>query len=155
MCEVLDQLARQGRLRVPVVTDQNAMAVDLDAVETEFGGLDVVVNTAGVTLLSPITPLDLADRDRINNLAKATPLERLDRAEDIVEAAAFLAAQLGRGGDPCGTSAGGMPSYVPSPDRWSAAPWHAHGPWLDAAGMRGQRLSNPLDRGAPVRQSCT
>jgi len=98
VCEVLDQLASQGRLRVPVVTDENAMAAAFDAVETEFGGLDVVVNTAGVTLLSPITPLDLADRDRINNLAKATPLERLDRAEDIVEAAAFLAAQLGRGG---------------------------------------------------------
>jgi len=39
-------------------------------------------------LLPPIAALDLADRDRIDNLAKATPLQQLGRPEVIAEAVA-------------------------------------------------------------------
>ena len=47
------------------VADEQAMSAAFDTVEAEFGGIDVVVNTAGVMLLSPISTLDLADLDRI------------------------------------------------------------------------------------------
>ncbi|GAA2905132.1 SDR family oxidoreductase [Streptosporangium fragile] len=48
------------------VADEHAMAEAFDAVEREFGGVDVVVNTAGVMLLSPIATLDLDDLDRMH-----------------------------------------------------------------------------------------
>ena len=47
------------------VADEQAMSAVFDTVEAEFGGIDVVVNTAGIMLLSPIATLDLADLDRI------------------------------------------------------------------------------------------
>jgi 3-oxoacyl-[acyl-carrier protein] reductase len=47
------------------VADENAMSAVFDAVEREFGGVDVVVNTAGIMLLSPIATLDLDDLDRM------------------------------------------------------------------------------------------
>jgi 3-oxoacyl-[acyl-carrier protein] reductase len=46
------------------VADEHAMAVAFDAVEAEFGGIDVVVNTAGILTLSPIATLDLDELDR-------------------------------------------------------------------------------------------
>ena len=48
------------------VADEVAMAAAFDAVEAEFGGIDVVVNTAGIMLLAPIATLDLADLDRMH-----------------------------------------------------------------------------------------
>src|SRR5262249_7918194 len=48
------------------VADEYAMTDAFDAVEREFGGLDVVVNTAGIMLLSPIATLDLDDLDRMH-----------------------------------------------------------------------------------------
>lgn len=48
------------------VADEVAMAAAFDTVEAEFGGLDVVVNTAGIMILSPIATLDLADLDRMH-----------------------------------------------------------------------------------------
>ncbi|GAB3391387.1 SDR family oxidoreductase [Humibacter soli] len=48
------------------VADENAMAAAFDAVETAFGGVDVVVNTAGIMLLSPIATLNLDDLDRMH-----------------------------------------------------------------------------------------
>ncbi|MCQ1953053.1 SDR family oxidoreductase [Arthrobacter sp. zg-Y238] len=47
--------------------DEPAMTAVFDAVETAFGGLDVVVNTAGIMLLAPIAELDLADLDRMHH----------------------------------------------------------------------------------------
>jgi 3-oxoacyl-[acyl-carrier protein] reductase len=47
------------------VADEQAMTAAFDDVETAFGGLDVIVNTAGIMLLSPIAMLDLADLDRM------------------------------------------------------------------------------------------
>ena len=48
------------------VADENAMAAAFDAVETAFGGIDVVVNTAGIMILSPIATLKLEDLDRMH-----------------------------------------------------------------------------------------
>lgn len=48
------------------VADEEAMTAAFDATETEFGGIDVVVNTAGIMLLSPIATLDLNDLDRMH-----------------------------------------------------------------------------------------
>lgn len=48
------------------VADENAMSAAFDAVEAAFGGIDVVVNTAGIMLLSPIVTLNLDDLDRMH-----------------------------------------------------------------------------------------
>jgi 3-oxoacyl-[acyl-carrier protein] reductase len=48
------------------VADEDAMSAAFDAVETAFGGIDVVVNTAGIMLLSPIASLNLDDLDRMH-----------------------------------------------------------------------------------------
>ncbi len=48
------------------VADEEAMGAAFDATEAEFGGIDVVVNTAGIMLLSPIATLDLDDLDRMH-----------------------------------------------------------------------------------------
>lgn len=48
------------------VADETAMTAAFDAAEAAFGGIDVVVNTAGIMILSPIATLDLADLDRMH-----------------------------------------------------------------------------------------
>lgn len=48
------------------VADENDMSAAFDAVESALGGIDVVVNTAGIRILSPIATLDLADLDRLH-----------------------------------------------------------------------------------------
>ncbi|HLT62181.1 MAG TPA: SDR family oxidoreductase [Microlunatus sp.] len=48
------------------VADETAMATAFDAVESEFGGLDVVVNSAGIMLLGRVADFDLADLDRMH-----------------------------------------------------------------------------------------
>lgn len=48
------------------VADDTAMGAVVDATESAFGGVDVVVNTAGIMVLSPIAALDLADLDRMH-----------------------------------------------------------------------------------------
>lgn len=48
------------------VADENDMSAAFDAVESAFDGIDVVVNTAGIRILSPIATLDLADLDRLH-----------------------------------------------------------------------------------------
>lgn len=48
------------------VADEHAISAAFDAVEREFGGIDVVVNTAGIMILSPIATLDLDDLDRMH-----------------------------------------------------------------------------------------
>jgi len=58
-----------GGRAIPVggdVADEDAMSAAFDAVEAEFGGIDVVVNTAGIMVLSPIATLDLDDLDRMH-----------------------------------------------------------------------------------------
>jgi 3-oxoacyl-[acyl-carrier protein] reductase len=48
------------------VADENAMSLAFDAVESAFGGIDVVVNTAGIMILAPVATFDLADLDRMH-----------------------------------------------------------------------------------------
>lgn len=57
----------------------------------ELRGKDITVNT--VAPGPTATPLFLNGKDEatINNLSKATPLERLGKPEDIAETVAFLA----------------------------------------------------------------
>ena len=47
------------------VADEKVMAQVFDEVEVEFGGIDVVINTAGMMLLSTIVDLNLDDLDRM------------------------------------------------------------------------------------------
>ncbi|MFI6874089.1 SDR family oxidoreductase [Streptomyces sp. NPDC050400] len=48
------------------VADETDMGAAFDAVESAFGGIDVVVNTAGIMVLAPIETFDLADLDRMH-----------------------------------------------------------------------------------------
>ncbi|MFJ9706339.1 SDR family oxidoreductase [Streptomyces sp. NPDC101234] len=48
------------------VADENAVAALFDQAEKEFGGVDVVVNSAGRLALSPIAELDLAVLDAMH-----------------------------------------------------------------------------------------
>jgi 3-oxoacyl-[acyl-carrier protein] reductase len=48
------------------VGDEAAMAAAFDEVESAFGGIDVVVHTAGMMVLSPVVELDLDDLDRMH-----------------------------------------------------------------------------------------
>jgi 3-oxoacyl-[acyl-carrier protein] reductase len=48
------------------VADENAMSLAFDAVESAFGGIDVVVNAAGIMILAPVATFDLDDLDRMH-----------------------------------------------------------------------------------------
>jgi 3-oxoacyl-[acyl-carrier protein] reductase len=67
--ETVAAIVATGGRAVPVggdVADEEAMSAAFDAVEQEFGGIDVVVNTAGIMVLSPIATLNLDDLDRMH-----------------------------------------------------------------------------------------
>ncbi|MGW4596220.1 SDR family oxidoreductase [Streptomyces sp. NPDC004457] len=67
--EAVDAVRARGGKAIAVggdVADEVAMAAAFEAVEAEFGGIDVVVNSAGIMLLSPIATLDLDDLDRMH-----------------------------------------------------------------------------------------
>ncbi len=48
------------------VADEQAMRAAFDQAEAAFGGIDVVINTAGIMVLSPIATLNLDDLDRMH-----------------------------------------------------------------------------------------
>lgn len=48
------------------IAEQDDMTAAFDAVEAAFGGIDVVVNTAGIMVLAPIAELTLDDLDRMH-----------------------------------------------------------------------------------------
>jgi 3-oxoacyl-[acyl-carrier protein] reductase len=50
------------------VADEAAVAALFDAAEQAYGGVDVVVHTAGVMLLSPLADLNLADFDTMHRI---------------------------------------------------------------------------------------
>jgi 3-oxoacyl-[acyl-carrier protein] reductase len=67
--EVVASVVAAGGRAIAVggdVAEETDMAAAFDAVEAEFGGIDVVVNTAGIMLLSPLATLDLDDLDRMH-----------------------------------------------------------------------------------------
>jgi 3-oxoacyl-[acyl-carrier protein] reductase len=66
---LVEQVAASGGTAIAVagdVADENDMASAFDAVEQALGGVDVVVNTAGIMILSTVAELDLADLDRMH-----------------------------------------------------------------------------------------
>ena len=48
------------------VADERQMAALFDEAESRYGGVDVVVNTAGIMVLGPTATFDLADFDRMH-----------------------------------------------------------------------------------------
>lgn len=65
--EVVEAVTSAGGRAMAVggdVADEHAMAEAFDAVERNFGGVDVVVNTAGIMILGPLADFDLDDLDR-------------------------------------------------------------------------------------------
>ena len=67
--ETADQVVAAGGRALVVgadVADEEAIAALFDEVEAEFGGVDVVVNTAGIMLLTPLVDLKLDDFDRMH-----------------------------------------------------------------------------------------
>jgi 3-oxoacyl-[acyl-carrier protein] reductase len=48
------------------VADEDAVRAAFDAVEERFGGVDVVVNSAGIMVLDTVADFDLADLDRMH-----------------------------------------------------------------------------------------
>ena len=66
--EVVAAITAAGGRAIAVsgdVADESAMTAAFDAVEHAFGGIDVVVNTAGVMILAPLIELNLDDLDRM------------------------------------------------------------------------------------------
>jgi 3-oxoacyl-[acyl-carrier protein] reductase len=67
--EVVDGITASGGSAITApgdVADEAAMSALFDTVERTFGGVDVVVNTAGIMLLSPLAEFDLDDLDRMH-----------------------------------------------------------------------------------------
>lgn len=67
--EVVDAITATGGQAVAVqadVADEVAVGAMFDAAEKTFGGVDIVVNSAGVMTLSPIADLDLDDFDAMH-----------------------------------------------------------------------------------------
>ena len=65
--EIKEQ-GRQGAAFGADIADEVAVAALFDAVQDQFGGLDVVVHTAGINRSAALTDLDLADFDAIHRV---------------------------------------------------------------------------------------
>jgi 3-oxoacyl-[acyl-carrier protein] reductase len=66
--EVVEEITAAGGRAVAAqadVADENAVAALFDTATQAFGGVDVVINSAGRLSLSPIADLDLADLDAL------------------------------------------------------------------------------------------
>ncbi|AEV83664.1 3-ketoacyl-ACP reductase [Actinoplanes sp. SE50] len=66
---VADEITAAGGRAIAAgadVADETAVAAMFDLAEQAFGGIDVVVNSAGIMHLSPIAELDLDDLDRMH-----------------------------------------------------------------------------------------
>ena len=69
--EVVSSTTAQGGQAISFggdVADENAMAELFETVTTRFGGIDVVVHTAGIMPLSPIAEMDLDTFDRVQRV---------------------------------------------------------------------------------------
>lgn len=69
--DLVEEIRTAGGQAIAVagdVADESAMAAAFDEAEAAFGGVDVVVNTAGIMVLSTIATLDLADFDRMHRI---------------------------------------------------------------------------------------
>jgi len=59
---------RRGAAFAADIADEEAVSALFDAVDDHFGGLDVVVHTAGINRSADLTDLDLADFDAIHRV---------------------------------------------------------------------------------------
>jgi 3-oxoacyl-[acyl-carrier protein] reductase len=69
--KVVDSITESGGRALAVggdVADVDEMTAAFERVERELGGVDVVVHTAGIMLLSPLVSLDLDDLDRMHRV---------------------------------------------------------------------------------------
>ncbi|WP_203661998.1 SDR family oxidoreductase [Streptomyces sp. SID14446] len=69
--EVVTSIRKAGGEAVAVsgdVADETAMAALYDTAEERFGGVDVVVNTAGIMVLAPLAEMDLDVFDRMHRV---------------------------------------------------------------------------------------
>jgi 3-oxoacyl-[acyl-carrier protein] reductase len=67
--KVADEVLAAGGKALVVtadVADEEQVAAMFDEVEARFGGIDVVINTAGIMLLSPLIDMNLDDFDRMH-----------------------------------------------------------------------------------------
>lgn len=67
--EVVAQIAGAGGNAMAVqadIADETAVAALFDTAEEEFGGVDVVVNAAGIMILGSVVDFDLDDLDRMH-----------------------------------------------------------------------------------------
>ncbi|GHH79446.1 3-ketoacyl-ACP reductase [Streptomyces sulfonofaciens] len=67
--EAVEAITQAGGTAAAVradVADDDEVTALFDRTEELFGGIDVVVHTAGIMLLSPLAELDLADFDRMH-----------------------------------------------------------------------------------------
>jgi 3-oxoacyl-[acyl-carrier protein] reductase len=67
--EVVASIAADGGRAMAVradIGDEDDVAALFDAAEEAYGGVDVVVNTAGIMLLSPLAELSIEDFDRMH-----------------------------------------------------------------------------------------
>jgi len=68
---IVEQASSAGGRAIAVggdLADEQAMTAVFDTVEHAFGGVDVVINTAGIMLLSTIADLDLDELDRMHRV---------------------------------------------------------------------------------------
>ncbi|GAB7039175.1 MULTISPECIES: SDR family oxidoreductase [Catenuloplanes] len=69
--EVAKEIADAGGSAVTVqadITEPQPVRDLFDTVEQQFGGIDVVVNTAGIMILKPVAELDVDDLDRMQRV---------------------------------------------------------------------------------------
>ncbi|WP_144528495.1 SDR family oxidoreductase [Peribacillus simplex] len=66
---IVNEIVKQGGKAISIggdVADEKVMQEAFDIVEEKFGGIDVVINTAGIMLLSSIAEMNLADLDKMH-----------------------------------------------------------------------------------------
>ncbi len=66
--KAISQAGGQAASAQADVAEPEAVKSLFDQAEAQFGGVDVVVNTAGIMLLSPLAELDLDDLDRMHRI---------------------------------------------------------------------------------------
>lgn len=65
---LVDEIVQQGGKAISIggdVADEHVMNEAFDIIEDKFGGIDVVINTAGIMLLSSIAEMNLDDLDKM------------------------------------------------------------------------------------------
>ncbi len=66
---IVNEIVKQGGKAISIggdVADEKVMQEVFDIVEEKLGGIDVVINTAGIMLLSSIAEMNLADLDKMH-----------------------------------------------------------------------------------------